>query len=58
MRRPANDGLVFWVAKNLIGFIDEVANSLVDFRERMPHLQENKNKENNWTTNNFWIIYR
>lgn len=47
MGRPTNDGLMLVVIENLISFIDEVAYGLVEFRERMPHLQGNKNKENN-----------
>ena len=47
VRRPANDRIMMGIIEDLIRFFDEVAHCLVEFRERMPHLQGNKNKENN-----------
>ena len=47
MRRPANDRIMRGIVEDVVGFFDEVAHCLVQFRERMPHLQGNKNKENN-----------
>ena len=45
--RPTNDRIMVAIVEDLISLFDEVAHCLVEFRERMPHLQGNKNKENN-----------
>ena len=47
MRCPANNRFVLQIVKDLICFVDEVADGLVKFKYGMPHLQGNKNKENN-----------
>ena len=44
---PAYDGIMVRIVEYIIGFFDEVAHRCVQFGERMPHLQGNKNKENN-----------